>query len=155
MSWAKFDDDYMNHPKIRARSAVALRLHMAAILHCCKWATDGFIDGETLRELLPRREYHEDYVRELVGNGLLHDTGGRCDSDLCLAAQGLPLEGSDAFVVHDFRQWQITAEEWERRRAQNAERQRKWRERKAAQEKAETQRNALRDALVTPYEMRE
>lgn len=125
MAWAKFDDDYMSHPKIRARSAYALRLHMSAILHCCKWGTDGFIDGETLRELLPRREFHEDYVRELVGNNLLHDHTNRCQSPDCLAIEGLPLDGTDGFVVHDFRQWQLTADEWDEKKA-DKERKGKW-----------------------------
>jgi hypothetical protein len=117
MPWARLDDGFHQSRKIRRLSAVAFRLYVSAICDCCKESSDGIIDGEALRELLPRREFHENHITELVSAGLLHDSAHQCESDLCLTARGLPVTGSDAYVVHDFGEWQMTTDEWSARKA--------------------------------------
>lgn len=110
MGWAKLDDQMHRRRKTRGLSDPAWRLYVSAIIDCCAESSDGAIEGTYLRELLPK--HHEDHVRELLARGLLHDAPG-CDSETCLGSQGMPVPGSDLFVVHDFGQWQMTAEEWD------------------------------------------
>lgn len=127
MPWARLDGAMHRSRKIRRLDAIAFRLYVSAILDCCHASSDGEIEGETLRELLPRREYHEDHIRVLVAAGLLHDSADQCNSDDCLAARGLPVKDSDMFVIHDFAEWQMTTDEWEaRRRASEKANHTKW-----------------------------
>lgn len=117
MGWAKIDDQMHRRRKIRGLSDAAWRLYTSAIIDCCAEASDGVIEGEYLRELLPN--HHEDYVRELLARRLLHDKPD-CRSPDCLASQGLPATG-DLYVIHDFHQWQLSKEEWSLRKAREAE----------------------------------
>ena len=114
MGWAKIDDQMHRRRKVRGLTNPAWRLYVSAIIDCCAEGSDGVIEGMYLRELLPN--HHEDYVRELVGRNLLHDTPG-CTSQTCLGSQGMPVADTDLFVIHDFHQWQMTAEEWDHRKA--------------------------------------
>lgn len=109
MGWAKIDDQMHRRRKTRGLSDAAWRLYVSAIIDCCAESSDGLIEGVYLRELLPH--HHEDYVRELIGRGLLHDAPD-CDSETCLSSQDMPMPGTDLFIIHDFHQWQMTAEEW-------------------------------------------
>lgn len=118
MPWARLDDGMHLARKIRRLDSVAFRLYVSAILDCCREQSDGIIEGEALRELLPRREYHEDHVRTLLSAGLLHgENSPVCRSELCLSREGLPVVGSDSYVVHDFGEWQMTTDEWSLRKA--------------------------------------
>jgi hypothetical protein len=110
MGWAKIDDQMHRKRKVRGLSDAAWRLYVSAIIDCCAEGSDGVIEGWALRELLPH--HHEDHVRDLLGRGLLHNKPG-CGSEQCLSNQGLPIEDSDLYVVHDFHQWQMTTSEWE------------------------------------------
>lgn len=130
MPWAKFDDKTIRSRKVRRvarKSPQAALLWMFAIIYCCEQQTDGEIEGDELRELLPH--HHEDFVRVLIGERMIHDRPG-CDSPNCLASDGLPLEDTDMYVIHDFGATQILRAEWDEKRAKNAERQRKWREKR-------------------------
>ena len=114
MGWAKIDDQMHRRRKMRGLSDPAWRLYVSAIIDCCAESSDGVIEGQYLRELLPH--HHEDYVRELTARNLLHDRPG-CTSETCLGSQGMPLKDTDLFVIHDFHQWQLTAEEWNVRKS--------------------------------------
>ena len=114
MGWAKIDDQMHRRRKTRGLSNAAWRLYVSAIIDCCAENSDGVIEGVYLRELLP--VHHEDFVRELTARNLLHDAPG-CTSETCLGAQGMPMPDMDLFVIHDFHQWQMTAEEWGHRKA--------------------------------------
>lgn len=120
MAWAKFDDKTHRSRKVRRvarKEPAAALLWMFAIIYCCEQMTDGEIEGDELRELLPR--HHEDYVRLLLAERLLHDRPD-CDSPDCLASQGLPLAGTDMYVVHDFGATQMLTSEWEQMKDQKA-----------------------------------
>lgn len=112
MPWAKFDDKTIRSRKVRRvarKQPQAALLWMFAIIYCCEQMTDGEIEGDELRELLPH--HHEDFVKLLVAERMLHDKPG-CDSPDCLAGQGLPLEDSDMYVIHDFAGTQLQSTEW-------------------------------------------
>lgn len=116
MGWAKFDAQFHRRRKVRRLSDPAFRLWVSAIADCCAEESDGLIDGDTLRELLPK---HQDkFLKELLEVNLLHDRPN-CESPMCLSSQGLPLS-EDLYVVHDFAQWQMTAAEWTKHREQRA-----------------------------------
>jgi hypothetical protein len=114
MAWAKLDDQMHRRRKVRGLSDPAWRLYVSAIIDCCAEGSDGVLEGWALRELLP--SHHEEHVRELLARGLIHDAP-TCTSDTCLSSHGLPLVGTDLFVVHDFGQWQMTREEWDANKA--------------------------------------
>jgi len=109
MAWAKIDDQMHRKRKVRGLSDAAWRLYVSAIIDACAESSDGVIEGWALRELLP--SHHEEHVRALLSRGLLHDAP-ECTSPTCLSAHGLPIAGSDLYVIHDFGQWQMTREEW-------------------------------------------
>lgn len=114
MGWAKIDDQMHRRRKVRGLSDPAWRLYVSAIIDCCAESSDGVIEGLYLRELLPH--HHEKHVRDLLARGLLHDAPG-CTSADCLGSQGMPVQGSDLFVIHDFHQWQLSTGEWTARKA--------------------------------------
>lgn len=124
MGWAKLDDQIHRRRKVRGLSDAAFRLYVSAIADCCAERSDGEIEGWALRELLP--SHHDDHIRELVSRGLLHDRPG-CPSETCLSSMGVPLDGSDLYVVHDFHEWQMTTAEWHvKRRASEKANHTKW-----------------------------
>ena len=48
MAWARIDDNFFNHPKVRKAGKDAVIFHMAALCHCNSFTTDGFISDDTL-----------------------------------------------------------------------------------------------------------
>lgn len=114
MPWAKFDDKAIRSRKVRRvarKSPQAALLWMFAIIYCCEQQTDGEIEGDELRELLPH--HHEDFIKTLLAERMLHDRPG-CDSDSCLASDGLPVADTDMYVIHDFAATQLLRADWER-----------------------------------------
>ena len=51
MTWLKIDDAMMRNPKIRALSAVAFRVHIAALCTCAEFSTDGYVSPKTARAI--------------------------------------------------------------------------------------------------------
>ena len=120
MAWAKFDDKVIRSRKVRRvarKQPAAALLWMWAVIYCCEQMTDGEIEGDELRDLLPH--HHDDYIRLLVSERLLHDRPG-CDSPNCLGSQGLPTGDSDLYVVHDFGGTQMLTADWEQMKEQKA-----------------------------------
>lgn len=55
MSWARFDDNFGQHPKIVALPDGAFRLHVLAICYCARHETDGLISTAVARMLVGPR----------------------------------------------------------------------------------------------------
>lgn len=51
MTWAKFDDNYTDNPKVEEAGPWAELLDMRAIIHCARHETDGFVSRPALRRL--------------------------------------------------------------------------------------------------------
>ncbi len=51
MAWARIDDNFFNHPKVRKAGKDAVIFHMAALCHSNAFTTDGFI-AEDMLELI-------------------------------------------------------------------------------------------------------
>jgi len=48
MAWARIDDNFFNHPKVRKAGKDAVMFHIAALCYSNAFRTDGFINDDTL-----------------------------------------------------------------------------------------------------------
>ncbi len=69
MGWAKFDDGYATHPKLLAAGLEARGLDAAAICHCAKHETDGFVADISLPLLAYGAKKPHDVAARLVKVG--------------------------------------------------------------------------------------
>jgi hypothetical protein len=108
MSFLRIDDGFAEHPKIVALSDLAFRVHVAALCYSARNLTDGH---------LPPNYAAADraVVRELVRAGVWETEG-------------------KGFRIHDWHQWNPTAEEVRLRRKASRDRIREWRRRRDAGE---------------------
>ena len=67
MAYAQFDDGFHMHPAIRGLSDAAFRLHVAGIIHCSRFLTDGVILTADVPDLV--RRYKPTALAELVDKG--------------------------------------------------------------------------------------
>ena len=111
MTWLRLDDGFADHPKVKRLSDRALRLHLAGMLRCAYWLSDGRIDGDEVRRLLPR--VTPATVAELVDAGVWEVVEG-------------------GYAVHDWLDYNPPREQFLAERKRNAERQRKWKAGRAA-----------------------
>lgn len=131
--------DYFKNPKVRALMAMdphGPTLHLGAAAHSAKWGLDGTILEDDLWDVLPRAARSQEHIDNLVSLNLLHLPGSGCASRTCPMVS---LEGSGLYVVHDFLEWNKSAEWWRDYEAEKeAERQRvaAYRARKAAEKRA-------------------
>ena len=81
MTWARFDDGFPGHRKIRRLTDGAYRLHTTAICFCAHDLTDGFVTREDIAEMESIRQ-PEKRIAELVkadcwavavGGWMIHD----------------------------------------------------------------------------------
>lgn len=52
MSWAKLDDQFADHPKVRALGVYGIAIQAAAICHCARYLTDGFLSASSADQIL-------------------------------------------------------------------------------------------------------
>ncbi len=76
MSWARLDDNFADHPKIVGLGDRAFRLHVAAILWSCRFATDGDVTAG-LRTLAAALGASDEHVAELVAARVWERHGAR------------------------------------------------------------------------------
>ena len=131
MPYLNIDDGMDEHPKVDALSDAAFRLLMAGSLYCARKLTDGFIPHAKARRLTVTGG--DAVAAELVRAGLWHDLGTGCHSPECIKERTCHAEGREGhYVVHDYLQWNHSKAWWDRRRAAETERKRKWRATKDA-----------------------
>jgi hypothetical protein len=126
MPYLNLDDEFTEHPKVDGLSDGAFRLHVSGMRYCAKNTSDGIIPGARVDRLKP--SYKPSQLAELIKGRLWHRGGQGCDTDHC------PLGEPGEYVVHDYLEWNKSAEWWDDRRRGEAERKAEWR-RKAAAEK--------------------
>ncbi len=51
MGWARFDDNYTDHPKVKPLSPLAELLDVRAIIRCARYTTDGLVTASTLKDI--------------------------------------------------------------------------------------------------------
>lgn len=108
MTWAKFEDRFPWHRKVRGLSDAAFRLHVSAVCWSCEHLTDGAIPADDL-PLVSDVKRTGPAVAELVRRGLWDEV-------------------QDGWEVHDFLIYNESREVVLARREADAERKRKGRE---------------------------
>jgi hypothetical protein len=115
MSWVKFDDRYLDHPKIVKAGADAAIVDHAGIACCSRFATDGFVEHEFLLNacvnVFPSRT-RQKRVGAALASLLKHGRWHAPDHDCARCPQ--PPAGS--YVVHDYLEYQPSAAEAQARR---------------------------------------
>lgn len=84
MAYAKFDDIFAEHPKVAVLSDAAFRTHVRGILYSNRVLSDGFVPRSVARELGRA-------VKELVNRGLWEEV-------------------QDGYAIHDFLDWNDSAQ---------------------------------------------
>ena len=116
MTWFKVDDGFYDHPKVIDLPLAAVGLWALAGAYCARHLTDGVITDRQIRAI-----------------------GGTRKQAAALVAAGL-WSSDDAppstrrFAFNDWGDFQPTREEVEKKRAEEAERKRQWRDAKAAKQ---------------------
>ena len=81
MTWARFDDGFPGHRKVRRLTDGAYRLHTTAICHCAHDLTDGFVTPEDIEDM-PSIRQSPKRITELIfrelwsvcpGGWMIHD----------------------------------------------------------------------------------
>jgi hypothetical protein len=127
MTWVRFDDDFASHRKVRRLSDASFRFHVSAVCWASKYLTDGYIsrdDAEMLVEYLDEARdpvVLEDVLAELVARGVWHLASHSCPR--------CPTSDRAGWVIHDYLETNPSAEQVRHKRQQDAERQRRARER--------------------------
>lgn len=106
MAWAKFDDRWDDHRKIKLawhRSRAAVAIHAMSITYSARHETDGFIDEVWLLERLPDADERNEAVSALVDVGLFE----RAD---------------DGYVIRDFLEYNPSRADQQEKRRKDAER---------------------------------
>jgi hypothetical protein len=104
MGWAKFDDQYTDHPKVVAAGPWAELLDMRAVIHCARYETDGHVGKAQLRRLALGIPAPNKKVQALIDAG-----------------RWVPDE-SDGWWVHDFLDYHPSQEQKEKEREEARER---------------------------------
>jgi hypothetical protein len=91
MPWVKIDDQFHSNPKVVAAGAEAVALYIVALSWCGAYLTDGFIPAGQVRRLALSNHY-EEATKRLVEVGLWHEVDG-------------------GYEIHDYLEYNPTAEE--------------------------------------------
>ena len=129
MPYLNLDDNFADHPKVEELSDAAYRLHTASMLYCAKFTTDGYI---TPRQASKRPAFKASVLAELIKSGIWHERGQGCGTKHC------PGGRDDAYLIHDYLQWNKSAEWWTNKRRKDADRIAKWRAENAERNEGDT-----------------
>jgi hypothetical protein len=121
MSWAKFDDQYPDHPKIVEVGPLGMALHTAATCYCARYLTDGFIPSAMIGRLI-----NWDGINNADGNAV---TNKQVTDKLTRA--GLLEIVPGGYKVHDYLEYNPPAEHVKAERAANKARQARWKKNNA------------------------
>lgn len=108
MAWIKLDDNFPDHQKVERLNDSAFRLHVSALCHCARNLTDGFVSRKSLGRLTDNSRPSR-LTSKLIDAGLWAATEG-------------------GWFVHDYLDYNPSAEAVRAERKVTAERVRKWRE---------------------------
>jgi hypothetical protein len=114
VTWVKLDDQFFAHERIVGLSKDAKLLYLAGLTYCSSQLTDGRMGRGALR---------------LVG--ALADVAPETPMAELLEA-GLWMSSETGYIVHDYLDYNPTAEQVKQQRTANAQRQAEWRERRVA-----------------------
>ena len=164
MSWLRIDDTFYDHPKIVAAGPLAVALHVFAMTYASRHATDGFVPAAMLPWLVrfdgiqltlgleargPAMPVDVQVIAaRLVEIGLWHPADAPCGR---CRRPAKAMRGRGGYLIHDFLEFNPSHEEVEEHRAENRERQRRWRlAHRDSAGRFVSDRNAGDNALLTP-----
>lgn len=130
MAWVSIDDQFHDHPKAEQVGPLGRDLYVAGLEYANRNLTDGFIPKATAGRLVS--------FYDIPGIGV---TVNPYDIVNLLLDAGLWIAVEGGFEIHDYLDYQPSAEEVTRRREQKRERQQRWREKQSAEEEASTDEN--------------
>lgn len=119
MPYLNVDDNFPEHTKVDALSDAAFRLHVSAMCYCAKQLTNGHMTADRPARLV--KNFRRATLNELIRTGLWHTRGEGCGTPTC--PSGTPEE----YAIHDFLQWNKSADWWTAKREADAKRQADWR----------------------------
>lgn len=91
MAWVKIDDQFASHPKILKAGPAAAWLYVCGLTYCNRYLTDGFIPAEAVRLLTDLKNPGKEAAK-LVNAGLWEIADG-------------------GYIVHDYLDWNPSAEQ--------------------------------------------
>lgn len=102
--WVKLDDQFPRHPKVSRLSDAAFRLHVEAMCYAAQWLTGGSVPSSVV--------------------------GRRSRAAVSLERAGLweRDQNGNGWRIHDWADWNPSADDVLKRRARDRERLRRWRE---------------------------
>lgn len=106
MGWIKLDDAFLDHRKFLAAGPLAGYLNIAAMAWSNRNRTNGFIPRRQVRRLVD----FEGFACEYPNDGLIEADPLDLAAQLVLCKLWKP-EGQSGFVIHDYLEWQNSAEE--------------------------------------------
>jgi|GEM_PF-5513021 len=116
--WVRLDDAIPHHPKFARAGPEVFALFVAGLCYCNRYQTDGLIPKLAVPHLLPG-----------LAEGRAMELAMNLTTNAPRPSWG---DEGDHFRVHDYEHYQPTRDDAQERRAQNADRQRRFRERHAA-----------------------
>jgi hypothetical protein len=150
MPWVRVSDDFYDHPKFDAAGSLGIALWVAGLAWCNRNLSDGYIPRRAALRLLDFEDAIEaasNGDRNGVSNGPSNSAVARFVAQKLVKA-GLWTDEEDGFRVHDYLDYQKSADQITAERDRNAARQKAFRERhkKAARP---TDRNGVSNGTVT------
>jgi hypothetical protein len=112
MAWLKLDDNAPQHKKVLRVPPAARWLWICGLAYCQRLRTDGHIPAEALATFAVDKP--KPLADALVAANLWHEDDG-------------------GYRVHDFLEWNDSADDRESKTAEKGDRQRRWREKKRLQ----------------------
>jgi len=110
MSWVKIDDQFFSHPKVLRAGRDARDLYLAALTYCARFLTDGFVQEESLGQLASLAGIED--VTASVTALLTCDMWETCKG---------------GYRIHDYLDYNPSAEQVKAKRVVTARRQEKYR----------------------------
>ncbi|SDJ74810.1 hypothetical protein [Streptomyces indicus] len=169
MAWVRISDDFYDHPKCDAAGALGTALWVAGLAWSNRNLTDGFIPRRSALRLLDFEDAAEAvrYAEHHAGsNAVTHDVDHEDLAPLIarfavrrLVMAGLWEEVEGGFRIHDYLDYQKSAEQIEGERKSSAARQKAFRDRRKKPDSTRPSqsdasddgaRNSVTHAPVTP-----
>lgn len=141
MSWAKFDDQYPDHPKIVRVGPLGMALHTAATCYCARYLTDGFVPAAMIPRLINLDGLYT--ISNGVTNAVTH-----AELTKELTEAGLFNEAPGGYTVHDYLEYNPPAEQVKQERERTKARQAAWKERHSKK----TDDNAVSNGVSNPVD---
>ncbi|MBW3663553.1 MAG: hypothetical protein KY469_10675 [Actinobacteria bacterium] len=134
MGWAKFDDQFTDHPKVVAAGPMAELLAMRAVIHCARYETDGHVQAAQLPRLAVGITSPKRHAAKLVEAGLWE-----------------PDPDGDGWWVHDFLEYHPSSEQQQEKRAEARERMRRVRANKGRRSREQNANGKANRSRSSPY----